>query len=224
MLQTVVDLFYQFRAGQGFGIHRNEVVHFISPVDVEELTGRSHAVGGIYIPPVFFIEIQPPVALIGRPEFFQVVDIRTFDMEDITEQSMLGHIQGGKFEKVVYAVFQHHTVLAGLFGSIDQLPAFIEIHGCGDFDGDMFTVFHGVNGYGSMQQPRSDDIYQIDIGAFTKLFPAFFSTIGGSLGTIVFGEDLLGFFYPLGIKVTEGFDGSTFDLGKTIDGPRAAHA
>ena len=75
-----------------------------------------------------------------------------------------------------------------------------------------------------MQQPRSDDIYQIDIGAFTKLFPAFFSTIGGSLGTIVFGEDLLGFFYPLGIKVTEGFDGSTFDLGKTIDGPRAAHA
>lgn len=107
-----------------------------------------------YTSPVFFIEIQPPVALIDA-KFFQVVDMQTFDMEDIANNPCWAIFRVVSSKSRIRS-FQHHTVLApkDLFGSIDQLPAFIEIHGCGDFDGDMFTVFHGVAAMEVMQQPQ----------------------------------------------------------------------
>ena len=40
---------YDFRAGDGFGIHGDDIVHFVSAVDVDELTCRTYAVGGILI-------------------------------------------------------------------------------------------------------------------------------------------------------------------------------
>ena len=66
---------YDFRAGDGFGIHGDDIVHFVSAVDVDELTCRTHAVGGVNIAAVLFVKVEAPVALVFVPEVLEVVDV-----------------------------------------------------------------------------------------------------------------------------------------------------
>jgi len=119
-LVTVLEVFHFFagclfdvcRTVYSFGIHRYEVVHFVTTVNVEQLASRAHAVSSVYIATVVLVVIHTPVVPIVRPEVFKVVDVSTFCVQHFTEYTLLSHVQGSQFKEVVYTVFKLHTVFA----------------------------------------------------------------------------------------------------------------
>ena len=83
---------------------------------------------------------------------------------------------------------------AGLFGRIDQLPAFVDGQ-CGwDFADGMFALFHGINGDRRMEFPVGAAIDQVNIIAFAYFFPFFFTAIKVRFGKSGVGQDFLGSF------------------------------
>ena len=57
---------------------------------------------------------ESPVAVVLFPEWVEVVDVCTLYVDDLSEETLLSHIQGCHFEEVIYTVLKHHAVLAGL--------------------------------------------------------------------------------------------------------------
>ncbi len=49
----------------------------------------AYTVGGIYVAATLLVELKAPVVGIGRPEFVKIVDIRTFGVEHLAEQTLL---------------------------------------------------------------------------------------------------------------------------------------
>lgn len=128
-------------------------------------------------------------------------------MEDVTEQSLLGHVQGGQFKEVVHTVFKLHAMLAGLFGRIDERPDFIQCHGGGHFDGHVLAVLHGIDTHFGMVLPVGHNIYDVNIIAVTKLFSGIFG-IGVSfcLGQSGFHQCVLCAFHQFGTQVADCLD------------------
>ena len=112
----------EFQPVDRAGVHRHQAVHLVAAVDVEQLAGGTEAVRGVDVAAVIPVEFQTPAVLIVVPESVEVVDIRTFDMENVPEQSLPGHVERRQLEEIVNAVFEHHAVLSCLFGRIYQLP------------------------------------------------------------------------------------------------------
>ena len=124
--------FHNVGSGKGFGVHGHESSHAVAAVNVEQLTGRAHAVSGIHVAAVLLVVFQTPVVPVFRPERLQIMDICAFHMDQIAEQAVLCHVESVHFKEVVHAVFQHHAMLAGFLGSVDQVPDLFQSHGCGN--------------------------------------------------------------------------------------------
>ena len=137
---------------------------------------------------------------------------------------MLRHVERRQFEEIVNAVLEHHAVAPGLLGGVDQLPALVERHGCGNLDGHMLAVLHGVDGHRHMQLPRGADVHQVDVVALAELFPPLLAAVRSRCGEIVFRENLLRLLDPLGIEVAERLDFDPVDMGETLHRTGAAHA
>ncbi len=98
-------------------------------------------------------------------------------MDQIAEQAVLCHVESVHFKEVVHAVFQHHAMLAGFLGSVDQVPDLFQSHGCGNFNGHVLAFFHGIDAHWRMVFPVSHHIYQIKIVTIHKLFPGIFRAV-----------------------------------------------
>jgi len=68
-------------------------------VDVQQLAGRTESVRGVNVAAVRLVEVETPVALIMLPERIEVVDVRTFGVDDLAEQPVLGHVERRQLEK-----------------------------------------------------------------------------------------------------------------------------
>ena len=69
-----------FRTVYSFRIHRYQILHPVAPVNIQQLTSRTHSMSSIYITPVFPVVIHTPVVPVIRPEIFQIMDIGTLHM------------------------------------------------------------------------------------------------------------------------------------------------
>ena len=220
-LQLLLD---ELGTGYGLGVHGHQVSHAVATVQVDKLRGRTHAVGGVDVTAVALVEVEAPVALVCLPEGLEVMYIAALDVQDVAEEALLGHVEGGELEEVVDAVLEHHAVAAGLLGGVDKLPAFVEIHGSGHFHGHVLAVFHGVDGHGDVVLPVGGDVYDVDVGAFAELFPALLAAILGGGGASGVLQVFLRLGQTLGVLVAQGLDGGAVDIGPAIHGARAAHA
>lgn len=207
-----------FQSVDRLGIHGHEVVHLVAAVDVEHLAGGTKAVRGINVAAVLLVEVETPVALVIVPESLQIVNIRPLDMEDITEQPLFGQVERREFEKVVDTVFEHHTMALGLLGGVHQLPALVERRGGGNLHGDMLALLHGVDSHRHVLLPRGDDVDEVDVVAFAKLFPALLAAVSLRSGKSASREDRLCAVDPLGIKVAECFDIDPVKMGEALHG------
>ncbi len=87
------DFLGNFLAFVGWRTHRNQGLHAVAAVDVEGLAEGSEAMGGIDISLVSLVEVKPPVVPVLVPERVQAVEVRTFDMEDLSKEASLCHRQ-----------------------------------------------------------------------------------------------------------------------------------
>ena len=213
----------EFQPVDRAGVHRHQAVHLVAAVDVEQLAGGTEAVRGVDVAAVIPVEFQTPAVLIVVPESVEVVDIRTFDMENVPEQSLPGHVERRQLEEVVNAVFEHHAVPLRLLGGVHQLPALFERRGGGNFDSDVLAVLHGVNGHRDVQLPRGHDVHQVDVVTLAKLFPALLAAVRSRLGKSAAHENRLRAVHALGIKVAQGFDLDAVEVREAFHGPGTAH-
>ena len=95
----------------------------------------------------------------------EVMLIAPLHMHNFAENALTHHTQKSHFVAVIAAVFKKHAELAGLFGSPDELPAFLDRRCSADFHGDMLACSHAVDRYAGMGYPSSCDHNSLDIVA-----------------------------------------------------------
>ena len=95
----------------------------------------------------------------------EVMLIAALHMHDLAENTLAHHAQKSHFVAVIAAVFKKHAELAGLFGSPDELPAFLDRRCSADFHGDMLACSHAVDRYAGVGYPSSRDHNSLDIVA-----------------------------------------------------------
>ena len=144
----------------------------------------------IFPPPMI---VKSSFTFVGEVDRAQIMYVCSLYVRYLSEYTLLCHIQCGQCKWIVATVFKHHTVLPCLLGCIYQLPAFFYGHGCRNFDGYVFTVFHSINCHGSMCQPIGTDKHQVNIIPFTHLFPSIRPGITIRLGIACFPENFLRF-------------------------------
>ena len=178
--------------------------------------------GGVDIPAVGHVVLHAPVGIVVCPDVCQAMVVGTFHVRDVPKEALLRHIQGGDFKEVVDAVFQHHAVLAGTFGSVHHLPDIIQREGGRDFAGNVFALLHGIEHDGRVVHPVCGYVHQVDVRSFAHLFPGILASIisGGlrhsgplqhALATVRAGL----------VQVAEGNDADPLLIGEAADGFRA---
>ena len=68
------------------------------------------------------------------------VEVGAIGIGEFAEEPGLGHCQHGEIGAVVAAVFGHHVEAARALDGFDELPAFLDGYGGGDFAQDGFAV------------------------------------------------------------------------------------
>ena len=96
-------LLHIFLAHNTLGVHGHEGGEAVTAVDVETLCHGAQAVGGIHVTTVLLVVLHAPVEVlcvvgfrilpVGTPEVVQVVDVRTFGTQNLTEDALLCHVQ-----------------------------------------------------------------------------------------------------------------------------------
>jgi hypothetical protein len=135
----------------------------------------------------------------------EVMEISSFSMCEVSEDSILDHIEYEEFLIIVATVLYHNAMLSCLFCHLQQSIAIREVIGDGNFGGNMFALFHSIEAHGSMKMPRSADQYQVQIISFTELLPVMlvFAVDSGRVGLILF-ESFDGLFAFGRIKIGHG--------------------
>src|SRR6267378_2596803 len=120
---------------------------------------------------VFF---QPPLIIVlipGKVSIQQMMYICSFAMNDLSEETLPGHIQHQQFKKTITGIFHHHAVLTGPFGGLYQLPAMLECSRCRYLDAHMLSMIHGIEGHWRVETPGRSNKYQINVILFTYFLP-----------------------------------------------------
>ena len=154
-------LLRQLLSVEGVGVHCNQSLHPVAPVNVQSPACRTHSVGGIDVSAMLLVVFVSPVVLVLVPERIEVMYVCSFGVDDLTEEALLGHVERGEFEEVIYAVLEHHAVAHGPFCCVHQLPAFLDAHGCRDLHCDMLAMLHRIYRHGHMSEPRRHYIYKV---------------------------------------------------------------
>ena len=200
-------------------------------MDVECLCHRAEAVSGVYVAAMTHVVVQTPAQLVVLavlpiviPEFVQVVDIGTLCADHLAEHAVLGHVQRIHFEPVVTAVLQNHAMLAVFLAQVDQLPAFLQVHGRRYFNGHVLAVLQSTLGNGEVMQPVGSDVNQVNVIALAELFIALGARIDGSFRQGSFLEQLLAALGTFLLIVAKSYNLSTGDISEALYSTRTTHA
>ena len=145
-------------------------------------------------------------------------------MKDLPEKPLLGHVESGELEEIIYAVLELHAVLACALRSVDKIPYLLHVHGCRHLYGHMLAMFHGIRGHHHMGLPVGGDIHEVYVIPLAELLPHLLvAAVCNSLVAAVLLEDVLAFLHILRLSVAQGHDIGTFNLAHAVNGPWSAH-
>ena len=149
--------------------------------------------------------------------------IGTLRVDDLTEETLLSHVQRIQLEEVVAAVFENHAMQALLFRKVDELPDFVHVHGRGDLDGHVLTILQSLLGYQEMVNPVGGDVDHVDICALAELLVAVLTVIdvgGRHRSLLQIAVATLGALLHM---VAESLDLNTGNVSPALHGTRSAH-
>ena len=105
------------------GRDRNQILHPIAPVNIQDLGNRPQPMCRIGVAGMGCVVFQTPhVMITGRVIHTvapQIVVVCPFGVDHLSEQPLLSHVEGRHLEKVIATIFEHHAVATGLFSRID---------------------------------------------------------------------------------------------------------
>ena len=217
-------LFHHPWSCHGLGVHRNQGLHPVTTMDIEKLTSRAKTMRRIYIPAIILVVKKPPVLPILIPELFKIMDIGTFNMEDLPKKSVLSHIQGSEFEEIIDAILKLHAMFSCAFRGIYQLPYLINRHRSRHLYSRMLAVFHCIDTHRRMTFPVCDNIDQIHLIALAQPLPCIFSD---KLQRSRFSCLLKSPLAPVNLilsYITQGSDLGSRNMGKTVNGAYTTHS
>ena len=146
-------------------------------------------------------------------------------MQNLTEETLLCHVEGGQLKEVVHAVFQHHAMFLCAFSRIDQCPNLIHVGCCGYFNGHMLSMVHGIKCYWHMMNPVGCDVDDVDVLAFAHLLVCIYTaTVGHSSMSSMFIKLLLAKLYAVSLYVTKSHDVRSRNLAPSFYGTNPAHS
>jgi hypothetical protein len=114
-------------------------------------------------------------------------------------------------------------MLASLFGKIDKLPALLQIHRTGHFNGCMFAIQHSTLGNGKMVVPVGSNIYKVNIRPFTNFLVSLLTAIDSSWRKTCLTKIILALLGTSLLIIAEGDNLYTWNIGKTLDSTRTSH-
>ena len=105
------------------------------------------------------------------------MDVRALGMNEVAKLAKAAKVEGEHLNFTVAAVFELHAVALEALGSLDELPAFIDGEGRGNFGRDMLAGVHRVEGDRHVEFPRRRVVDEIDVLVVAELLP-FLGTAG----------------------------------------------
>ena len=215
-------------------VHCGESREAIAAVNVQALCNRAESVCSIEVAAIFHVVSHAPtqffrVGIVGivpicAPVLVEVVNVSTFCTKYFTENAVLCHIQCIEFVVIVAAVFENHAVFARFLREVDQLPALVEVHGRGHFDGRVLAVFECALGYGEMVIPVGGDVHQVYVGASANGLVAFRAIVNVGRSETFLAEILLALLCSFTFIVAECHDLYAGNVCEALDCPRSTHA
>ncbi len=194
-------------------------------MNVEQLTGRPHAVGRIDVATMCLVVFHAPVVVILGPIGFEAMQVASLDVHQFTEDTVLRHIERCHLEEVIDAVFEHHAMELGAFCHVDHVPNLLHRQGCGHFASHVLAVLHGIEHHGSVVNPVGANVYKIDVRTFTNSLPGILAAcISICFRHACCTQETLTRVGTLLMQVAERLDFHTGEIGVAIDGILSSHA
>ena len=100
-------------------------------------------------------------------------------MKNLTEESFLSHIKGGKFKEIIDTVLKLHAMFPCPLRCLHKTPYLIKSHSCRDLNGDVLSMLHGIDTHLGVILPVCNDIYKIYVITLTKLLPCILASCVG---------------------------------------------
>ena len=216
--------FCEFCSVERIRIHGNKGIHLVASVDAKGPACRSHSVCRINVSAGLLVVYVAPVVLIMVPEWIQVMNIRSFCVNDLAKKSLLSHVEGGEFKEVIHAVLQHHAVSLSLLCCVYQLPTVLDSCCCRHLDCNMLSMFHGIYSHRNMCIPSCNDIYKVYIISVAKLLPSLRPAVFCRTRLASIFENPLHSFEFFRVKVADGDSFRPVDISEPANGIRTSHS
>ena len=224
------SFFYQLLAHYRLGIHGYQRFHTVTTVNIQCLRHRAKAMGGIHVTTMLHVVVQTPAQLvifsilpIMVPKRAQIMYISTLRTDNFTEHAMLRHVQRIHLEPVIAAVLQNEAMLTGRFTQVNQIPAFLQIHGRRHFYRYILSILQRTLGNGEVMQPVCSNINQIYIITFAEFLVSFVTGIDGGFGHGCLLQELLTFICTGLFIITKSHYLRTRNISETLHCSGATH-
>ena len=194
------------------------MVHAVCAVESQQLGDGADGMRRVGISPVKRTGTFNPVVggIVGHmPHALrgEIVDVGSFAVGDLSEESLTMHFEHLEVEHIVAAVLCHEAVALRPFGCGHQLAALLNRCGSRHFHGHVFAVVHGIDGHFGMRVPFGADVHEVDVRPFAGFLPGFRATKGIGFRTLASAELFCSQFKPLRIGVDYAADGGMGDAG-----------
>ncbi len=200
-------------------VHCHKSGETIATMDVESLSHRAETVGSIDVTTIVAVVDHTPTEVcwvvrvlpIVLPERIEIVDISTFCTQNLSEYTLLSHIQGGHLIPVVAAVLEHFAMETLTLGEVDEFPALLKVHCSRYLDSNILAMLESIFCYREMVVPVGSDINEVDVLALTEFLVAIFATIHCCRWEVTVAQKFLAGFCVLLVVVAETLDFHAID-------------
>ena len=214
---SLAELLSNLKTVECLSVHRDKCVHLVTSVDVKNLTSWTKAVSRVNITTVNLVELISPSLIVVLPIWIEVVDVSTLSVDDLTEETVLGHVESCELEEVIYTVLEHHAVTLSLLCCVYELPALLDRSCSWNLDSNVLAVLHSVNSHRSVHLPVSYDINEVDIVSLAELLPSLSVTVVlVSSWLSALSEKLLHILYSILLDIAKSNDLNTVDVSETV--------
>ena len=151
------------------------------------------------------------------------MDVGTLSTQHFAEDTVLSHIEGTQFEPVVAAVLKNHTMLAGLLGKVDELPALFEIHSRRNLDGCVLAILESTLGNREMVVPIGSNVNKVNVGTLAEFLITLLAAVDECRGQTCLAQIFLAGFGTTSLIVAQSNNLSARNVSETSYGTRTAH-
>src|ERR1700733_6914537 len=147
--------------------HRNDVAKTVSALDTHVVGNGPQSMRRIQVTISFRVLVAPPQALpgIGKEDGAKIVQVRSLSIQQIAEETCVGHPKNERLVIAVATILKDHAVPARLFRGADNLPAVFDRGYTGHLNGYVLAMLHREDRLFGMPVPRRCNDNQIDVAA-----------------------------------------------------------